>query len=203
MNQSPEYERIIQAALTDHAVRMTEALTAFDACAGVLAQAAALLVDTLRSGNKVMIAGNGGSAAEAQHFSAELVGRFMRDRDPYAALALTTDSSILTAVGNDYAYDDVFSRQVAGLGQAGDLLIGYSTSGESENLVRAADVARSQDIRVIAITGPRPSRLTDMADVSIKVPGSSTPVVQELHMAITHLLCEIAEREMSTAGAHT
>jgi D-sedoheptulose 7-phosphate isomerase len=148
-----------------------------------------------------MVAGNGGSAAEAQHFSAELIGRFMRDRDPYAALALTTDSSILTAVGNDYAFDDVFSRQVAGLGRPGDMFVAYSTSGESENLIRAADVAKSIDIQVVAVTGPHPSRLGDMADLAIVVPASNTPVVQELHMAITHLLCEIAEREMSAAGS--
>ena len=202
MNDISAYGSEVDAALTDHQQRMTEALDAFNACGPVLAQAASLLVRTLRAGNKVMVAGNGGSAAEAQHFSAELIGRFLRDRDPYAALALTTDSSILTAVGNDYAYDDVFSRQVAGLGRPGDLFIAYSTSGESENLIRAADVAKSLDIGVVAITGPRPSRLGDIADLAIMAPASTTPVVQELHMAITHLLCEIAERELSAAGSH-
>jgi D-sedoheptulose 7-phosphate isomerase len=201
MNDRLEYGSEVSMALADHQARMTEALDAFNGCAPVLAEAASLLVTTLRAGNKVMVAGNGGSAAEAQHFSAELIGRFMRDRDPYAALALTTDTSILTAVGNDYAFDDVFSRQVAGLGRPGDMFVAYSTSGESENLIRAADVAKSIDIQVVAVTGPHPSRLGDMADLAIVVPASNTPVVQELHMAITHLLCEIAEREMSAAGS--
>jgi D-sedoheptulose 7-phosphate isomerase len=154
-------------------------------------------VETLRQGNKILVAGNGGSAAEAQHFSAELVGRFLRDRDPYAAMALTTDSSILTAVGNDYAFEDVFARQVAGLGRPGDLLLAYTTSGESENLIRAADVAGELGMTVVAITGPTDSRLAGMADISIRVPAESTPVIQEIHMATTHLLCEIVEREMS------
>jgi D-sedoheptulose 7-phosphate isomerase len=157
------------------------------------------LVETLQRGNKILVAGNGGSAAEAQHFSAELVGRFLRDRDPYAAMALTTDSSVLTAVANDYAFEDVFARQVAGLGRPGDLLLAYSTSGESENLIRAADVAGELGMTVLAITGPGDSRLGSMADVSLQVPAQTTPVIQEIQMAVTHLLCEIVEREMSGA----
>lgn len=199
MTAAREYLGDITAALGDHRERMTAALAAFDGCAPALAEAARLLVATLRSGNKALAAGNGGSAAEAQHFAAELVGRFLREREPYAALALTTDTSILTAIGNDYAYADIFSRQVAGLGQAGDLLLAYSTSGESENLIRAAAVAREMTITVVSITGPGESRLSTMADLAIRVPGSTTPIVQELQMATTHLLCEIAEREMSVA----
>jgi D-sedoheptulose 7-phosphate isomerase len=194
-----QYRSDVLTSLATHHTQMTAALDAFTDCADVLTEAATLLVETLKHGNKVMIAGNGGSASEAQHFSAELIGRFMKDRDPYAAIALTVDSSILTAIGNDYSYDDVFSRQVAGIGRPGDLFIGYSTSGESENLIRAADVARGMGIAVLAITGPRDSRLSMLANLAIKVPAPTTPIVQELHMAITHLLCAIAEDAMSAS----
>jgi D-sedoheptulose 7-phosphate isomerase len=201
MTDALDYRDDIHSALETHQVRMVKALEGFYACNDALAQVAELLVQTLRGGNKVMIAGNGGSAAEAQHFSAELVGRFMKDREPYAAIALTVDSSILTAIGNDYSYDDVFARQVAGLGRSGDILIAYSTSGESENLIRAADVARGMEIRVVAVTGPRESRLSALSDMAILVPASTTAIVQELHTAVTHLLCEIVEREMSAADS--
>jgi D-sedoheptulose 7-phosphate isomerase len=200
MAGSRSYLLEVTAALDEHQARMNAALEALDARASELAEAAGLLLETLRQGNKILVAGNGAGAAGAQHFSAALMGRFLHDRDPYAALALTTDGSILTGVGNDYAFDDIFARQVAGLGRPGDLLLAYSTSGESENLIRAADVANDLGMRVVAITGPTDSRLGRMGDVSIQVPAHSPPVIQEIQMAITHLLCAIVEQEMS--GAH-
>lgn len=175
---------------------MPAALAEMERNAEVLGAAAALMIETLRGGGKVLLAGNGGSAAEAQHFAAELVGRFQRERPAYAALALTTDTSILTAVANDYSYEDIFARQVAGLGRRGDLLIAFSTSGESENLVRAAETARERQIAVVAVTGNRPSRLEGAADLTVRTPAEETPVVQELHTMITHLLCDIAETDL-------
>ncbi len=152
--------------------------------------------------NKVLVAGNGGSAAEAQHFAAELVGRFKRERAPYAVLSLTTDTSILTAVANDYGYADVFARQVLAFGQSGDLLIAFSTSGESENLLRAAVAGHQSRMTVIAITGDRPNRLDRLADVTVRVPVVDTAVAQELHMIVTHILCDIAESELASCNVY-
>ena len=164
-----------------------------------LNEAAERLVETLRSGHKVLVAGNGGGAAEAQHFAAELVGRFKRERAPYAVLSLTTDTSILTAVANDYGYQDVFARQVQALSQPGDLFIAFSTSGESENLLRAAIVGRQRQVTIVAITGDRPSRLLSQADLTIRVPVVDTAIVQEMHMVVTHILCHIVEAELSAS----
>ncbi len=193
------YAAAVAAALAARRVVLHEAYAQLAVRSGRLAEAAERLVRGLRGGHKVLVAGNGGSAAEAQHFAAELVGRFKRERAPFAALALTTDSSILTAIANDYGYADVFARQVIGLGQPGDVLIAYSTSGESENLVRAAQAARGQQMTVIAVTGDRRSRLEKLSDVAVRIPLTDTAVVQELHMAVTHILCDIAEVELARA----
>ena len=193
----PNYEECIGNALRWRRNLLDSALTEFATQAAPLAKVAAWLIETLRNGNKVFVAGNGGSAAEAQHFAAELVGRFKRERSPYAVLALTTDTSILTAIANDYGYEEVFARQVAGLSQAGDLLVAFSTSGESENLVRAAVAAQECLVKVIAITGERPSRLERQADVTLRVPSTDTAIAQELHMIVTHILCDLAEAELS------
>lgn len=165
--------------------------------APVIGQIAAHLIETLCTGHKVLVAGNGGSAAEAQHFATELVGRFKRERSPYAVLALTADTALLTALGNDYGYAEIFARQVCGLGYTGDLLLVYSTSGESENLVRAVEAARSRGMLSVAVTGERHSRLEALADLTARMPLLDTPAVQELHMAITHILCDIVETELA------
>jgi D-sedoheptulose 7-phosphate isomerase len=183
----------ILAALVERQKAMPIALARMANDAEALAEVAARLVAVLRAGGKILVAGNGGSAAEAQHFAAELVGRFKRERAPWAALALTTDTSILTAVGNDYGYGEVFARQVAGLGKAGDAFLAYSTSGESENLLRAATVAHERGMGVFAVTGARTSSLARRADVTIRVPLSDTALTQELQMAVTHVLCDIVE----------
>jgi len=145
----------------------------------------------------VLIAGNGGSAAEAQHFAAELVGRFKRERIPYAVLSLTSDTSILTAVANDYGYHDVFARQVSALGQPGDLFIAFSTSGESENLVRALAAGRRSLLTTVAITGDRPNRMARLADVAVRVPAVASDIVQELHLAVLHILCDLVESKLA------
>ena len=195
------YHDAVLGALADRRAVLDGALVGLAARGATLAEVAARLVDTLRAGHKVLVAGNGGSAAEAQHFAAELVGRFKRERAPFAVVSLTTDTAILTAVANDYGYADVFARQVCALGQPGDLLVAFSTSGESENLVRAAAAARRHGLAVAAVTGGRPSRLERLADVTVRVPVVDTAVAQELHMAVTHILCDIVEAELAARPA--
>ena len=151
------------------------------------------MVDCLKSGGKIMACGNGGSAADAQHFAAELIGRFERERQELAAIALTTDSSILTAVGNDYSYDDVFSKQVRGLGKKGDILIGISTSGNSKNVVNAIEAAKKLGMKVIALTGNgggKIANLLDKEDIHVCAPSTRTARIQETHLVLLHALCD-------------
>ncbi|WP_050463763.1 phosphoheptose isomerase [Herbaspirillum autotrophicum] len=156
-------------------------------------QAIELMFMALSNGNKILACGNGGSAADCQHFAAELVGRFERERLPLPALALTTDTSILTAVGNDYSYLEIFSKQVQAFGQAGDILLAFSTSGNSGNVLAAIDVALERDMRVVALTGKGGGeigkRLTD-ADVHICVPHDRTARIQEVHLVTLHCICD-------------
>jgi len=191
------YHNAVVTALAERRVAWDAALTELMARTRTLTEATRLLVETLRTGHKVLVAGNGGSAAEAQHFAGELVGRFKRERAAYAVMALTTDTSIITAVANDYGFQDIFARQVQAFGQPGDLFIAFSTSGESENMVRAAALGLRQGMKVVAVTGAQPSRLERLATVTIRVPAVDTPTVQELHMAITHILCDITEAELA------
>jgi len=151
------------------------------------------MTDCLRAGGKVMACGNGGSAADAQHFSAELMGRFERERQELAAIALTTDTSILTAVGNDYSYDEVFSKQVRGLGKKGDILIGISTSGNSKNVVQAIETAKKMGIKIIALTGNdggKIASLLDTDDIHLCAPSTRTARIQETHLVLLHALCD-------------
>lgn len=180
-----------------HRIVLDQALTLLAAEPETLAMAGLLLIDALRRGRRVLIAGNGGSAAAAQHIAGELVGRFKRERAAYAAIALTTDSAILTAIGNDYGFEQIFARQVAALGQPGDILLALSTSGQSANVISAAEMARAHEMPVIAITAGSPSRLQRLADVMIQVPVGDTATAQELHLIAGHLLCEIVEAELS------
>jgi D-sedoheptulose 7-phosphate isomerase len=147
----------------------------------------------LQRGNKVMFCGNGGSAADAQHLSTELMGRFLRDRRPLPSVALTVDTSALTAIGNDYGFEHVFSRQVRGIGVAGDVLVGISTSGNSRNVVAAFEAATQMGIGTVALVGRDGGLLEHMADAAVCAPSSSTPRVQELHIAIGQTMCELLE----------
>ena len=156
-------------------------------------EAGQLCKTALAEGYKILLCGNGGSAADCQHIAAELVGRFEVERDALAAIALTTDTSALTAIGNDYGYDAVFSRQVAGLGNAGDVLIGFSTSGGSKNVVQAFEVAARKGVRTIAMTGAKQGPLADMADVWVACPSTRTANIQEGHITIGHLICALIE----------
>jgi len=158
-----------------------------------VARGVVAMVECLRAGGKIMACGNGGSAADAQHFAAELIGRFERERQELAAIALTTDSSILTAVGNDYSYDEVFSKQVRGLGKKGDILIGISTSGNSKNVLKAIEAAKKMGIKVIALTGNgggKIATLLDADDVHLCAPSTRTARIQETHLVLLHGLCD-------------
>jgi D-sedoheptulose 7-phosphate isomerase len=159
--------------------------------------AARLMERCLRARGKVMFCGNGGSAADAQHLAAELMGRFLCDRAPMAAIALTVDSSALTAIGNDYGFAQVFARQLRGVGQAGDVLVGISTSGNSANVIAAFEAARELDIRTVALTGGGGGKMAQHADVLINAPSLSTPRIQEMHIAIGHTICELIEDSLS------
>ena len=151
------------------------------------------MVECLNSGGKIMACGNGGSAADAQHFAAELMGRFERERRELAAVALTTDTSILTAVGNDYSYDQVFSKQVRGLGKSGDILLAITTSGNSKNVIKAVEAAQAKGIKVIALSGKGGGQLNKVLganDLLLAAPASRTARIQETHLVLLHALCD-------------
>ena len=159
--------------------------------------AAAAIVKAVRQGGKVLVFGNGGSAADAAHTAAELVGRFVRERRGYAAIALTTDGCVLTAVSNDYGYDQVFARQIEALGRPGDVALGITTSGSSRNVLRALETARAQQLTTIALTGRDGGAAGRAADIHINVPSEVTPRVQEVHMTLLHVMCDLVETELS------
>jgi D-sedoheptulose 7-phosphate isomerase len=158
-------------------------------------------VDVLRQGGRIFFCGNGGSAADAQHLAAEYVVRFRREREALPALALTTDTSVLTAGGNDYGFDTIFARQVEAFARSGDLLFLHSTSGESENLLRAAEVARELGVRTVALLAKGGGRLKDAVDRALVVPTSSTARAQELHLTIGHVVCDLVDRAFAEEGA--
>jgi D-sedoheptulose 7-phosphate isomerase len=157
--------------------------------------AAEVMVAALRGGGKILVCGNGGSASDAQHFAAELVGRFERERPALASIALTTDTSILTAIANDYAYAKIFARQVEAIGREGDVLIGISTSGGSHNVLEAFAAAKLGGLTTVALTGRDGGVVGATADIHINVPSDSTARAQEVHRTLLHAICELVERE--------
>ncbi len=159
-----------------------------------------LCVSLYKSNKKTILAGNGGSAADAQHIAAEMVGRYGFDRPSLPSLALTTDTSALTAIGNDYGYDKVFSRQLEGMGQDGDLFIGISTSGNSLNIINAFKSAKEKNIITVALTGCDGGEMSKIADIALVVPSNSTPRIQESHILIGHIICDIIEKEIFGDG---
>ena len=166
------------------------------AMADVVVGAAAQIAESLRGGGRILLCGNGGSQADAQHLAAELIGRFLLDREPFSAIALGDNIAALTAVGNDYSYDDVFVRGVRGHGRAGDVLIGLSTSGSSANVVQAIEAARKIGMVTIAFVGRPDSPMAELADHVLAVPGASTARAQEAHQVLGHTLIELVEREL-------
>ncbi|MEW6482929.1 MAG: D-sedoheptulose 7-phosphate isomerase [bacterium] len=155
-----------------------------------------VIANAIKKGNKLMLCGNGGSAADAQHIAGEFLCRFYKDRNPISAIALTTDTSVLTSISNDYSYNDVFSRQVKGLGKEGDVLLGISTSGNSENVLQAFKRAKNLNIKTILLTGEKQGRIEEFSDIVIKTPSNNTPRIQEMHLLIEHIICEIIEKEI-------
>ncbi|OGC07767.1 phosphoheptose isomerase [candidate division WOR-1 bacterium RIFOXYD2_FULL_36_8] len=159
-------------------------------------EAVKLIITAIKTGNKLLICGNGGSASDSQHFAAELISRFKKERRSISAVALTTDTSIITAIGNDYTFDNIFSRQVEGLGQKGDILIGISTSGNSKNILKAIETAKLRELKTIALLGCDGGLIAKKADLSIIVPSNNTPRVQEVHITIIHIICGLVEEEV-------
>jgi D-sedoheptulose 7-phosphate isomerase len=157
----------------------------------------AVIIAALRAGNKLLIIGNGGSAADAQHIAAEIVGRYKRDRPGYAAVALTTDTSALTAIANDYGFEQIFARQVVGLGQRGDVLLALSTSGRSPNILAALHTARERGLLTIGFTGSKGDALGALCDHLLVSPTDDTPVVQQIHLAVAHGICDEIEQAMT------
>lgn len=186
---------IVQRGLQEH-------LGLFQSLASLAAEierAGNLIAAALRGGRKLMLCGNGGSAADSQHIAAEMAGRFVNDRRPLAAVALSTDTSTMTCIANDYTFDEVFSRQVMGLGMRGDCLLAISTSGNSRNVLRAAEAARAAGIQVIGLLGKGGGALQNACDVSIVVPSQTTARIQEAHIFIGHMLCALVEAELGLA----
>jgi D-sedoheptulose 7-phosphate isomerase len=181
---------------------LMEALAADSKLQETIVASAEAILRCLRQGGKVLLAGNGGSAADAQHIAAEFVSRFNFDRPGLAAMALTTDSSILTAIGNDYGYEHLFARQLQACGRSGDVFIAYSTSGQSTNVLKALTQARKQGITTIGLTGNRGGSFGDHCDLLLEIPDANTPKIQECHLVIGHILCGLVEQELfgSTAS---
>jgi D-sedoheptulose 7-phosphate isomerase len=176
-----ETQQLVSALLLDAAVQ------------GQIAACAELCVASLKAGGKILLAGNGGSAADAQHIAGELVSRFAFDRPGLPAIALTTDTSILTAIGNDYGYERLFARQLQALGRSGDVFVAYSTSGQSPNILRALEESRTLGVRSIGLTGNRRGAMVSLCDLCLEVPSASTPKIQEGHLIIGHILCGLIE----------
>ena len=164
--------------------------------ASQIEEAINLIIKSLTNSGKIMFCGNGGSAADSQHLSAELVGRYMKNRKPLASIALTTDTSVITAISNDFTFDDIFSRQIESIGREGDVLYAISTSGKSKNIIAALKIARSLKIKTIGLTGNDDSGFKELCDIIIGVPASRPDRIQEMHIAIGQIICEILETEL-------
>ncbi len=181
------------------AARVAQAMHDDDELIGRVVAAADACVAALRRGGQLLLAGNGGSAADAQHIAGELVARFLVERPGLAAIALTTDTSVLTAIGNDYGYERLFARQVEALGRQGDVLLAYSTSGRSPNILRALETARGRGLVTIGLTGGRAGAMADWCDHVLAVPSVETPKIQEGHLMLGHILCGLIEKAMTAA----
>jgi D-sedoheptulose 7-phosphate isomerase len=188
------------------ATHLAQSLAAFErasrdaAMLDVARKIAAAIVTALRAGNKLLLIGNGGSAADAQHIAAEIVGRYKQERPAYAAIALTTDTSALTAIGNDYGYDEVFARQVEGLGRHGDVLLAISTSGRSPSILAALRKARERGLTTIGFTGTKGVTMAERCDLLLVAPSDDTPIIQQIHLATAHGICAVVEQAMMDAS---
>jgi D-sedoheptulose 7-phosphate isomerase len=186
--------------------RIQQVLDAFrqlvaDPTASAVEASISKIIDSFKAGGKLLILGNGGSAADAQHFAGEMVGRFYFDRNPLPAIALSSDTSVITCIGNDYSFDEIFSRQVLALATDRDVVFGISTSGNSENVYRAFLAAREMGAATVLLTGARKGRIETISDVVIAVPSSDTPRIQEMHLFVEHFICENVELQMFRVDA--
>ena len=182
------------------AVQVMNAMSSDVRIAETLEAAAKACIKCLECGGKLLLAGNGGSAADAQHIAGEFISRFAFDRPGLPAVALTTDTSILTAIGNDYGYDKLFERQIQALGNKGDVFIGYSTSGKSPNILRAFEEARTQGLVCVGLTGNRGGSMFKLCDYLLEVPSADTPKIQEGHLVLGHILCGLVENAIFKGG---
>ena len=183
-------EEYINSEFTQHAKVLEETIKTLG---GDIQAAGELIVETLKSGNKVILFGNGGSAGDAQHIAAELTGRYKTERQGLAAIALTTDTSALTAIGNDYGFDRIFDRQLEAIGREGDLLIGISTSGNSPNVINALALGKNSGMKSIGFSGKKGGEMKNLCDVNIIIPSDDTARIQEMHITIGHILCGIVD----------
>jgi len=195
MKQTNDFERRV-TELIEASIEVKQSLLRSQEVVLTIAKVSAILVDALKQGNKALLFGNGGSAADAQHMAAELVGRFAFDRPALPALALSVNSSCVTAIGNDYGFDRVFSRQLEALGRPGDVAIGISTSGNSLNVQHAMSAAKKIGLHTVALTGRIGGNLSKLVDYCICVPSNETPRIQECHILIGHIISELVEREI-------
>lgn len=177
-------------------IRVKEELCKQTSELGKIEKVSKLIVEALKNGRKIILFGNGGSAADAQHIACELVGRFKLERRALPAIALTTNTSVLTAIANDYGYDQVFSRQVEGIVERGDIVIGISTSGKSPNVIEGIKVAKERMAFTVGFTGREGGRLEEAVDICIKVPSNDTPRIQESHITIGHIICQLVEESL-------
>ncbi len=191
-------DRTALLAIVEESARLKREF--FETEADSVLEAGRMLVSAVSSGNKILVFGNGGSAADSQHFAAELVNRFRADRPPLAAIALTTDTSILTSVANDSDYESVFSRQVEALGAPGDVAVAISTSGESRNVLKAVEVARRSGLRTLGLAGRGGGKLASIVDLCLTVPHRETARIQEVHALLIHLFCEMIDSSVSHGG---
>ena len=185
----------MQNYVADQIEQLSKQLVQLKTQSTIVVKIADMCIDAIRNGNKVIWCGNGGSAAQSQHLAAELVGRYKINRPAMNSISLTVDTSNLTAIGNDYGYDVVFSRQLQGVGQKGDILIGLSTSGNSKNVVLAFEMAKEKGIRTVALVGAKGGAMRDMADVALCVPADTSAHIQEMHITVGHLICDLIEQE--------
>ena len=195
-NQSPAEQRAIADLIEgSNVLRQTAYSLAPD-----IVTVAEHIINTLHSGGKVLSCGNGGSAADAQHFAAELVGRYRRERPGWSAIALTVDSSVLTSLCNDYGFEQVFAHQVQALGRPGDILVAISTSGRSKNVLAAVEVASALGIRTVGLTGEGASKLGALVDHHLPIPSTNTAFIQQAHIAVIHIICELVEERLSSGA---
>lgn len=159
-------------------------------------KAADVIVKALKNGSRVFLCGNGGSAADCQHWAGEMTGRFLKEREPLGFISLAANTSVITSIGNDYSFDEVFARQIEGAGKKGDILICISTSGKSKNIIAAAGAAQKKGLKVLSLTGRSPNLLSKLADMQIAVPSDKTPRIQEVHIFIIHAMCKIVEESL-------